>query len=80
MGTPIAIIVGAVLIAVLIAAALLVTNHWQLQVANNTATALRLNRWTGEVEVCALDAKSLRPETGSLAGALGGARLECEHQ
>jgi hypothetical protein len=39
MWTPASIIVGAVLIA----AAMLVVNHWQLQVID-TASALRLNR------------------------------------
>jgi hypothetical protein len=46
MGTPTSIIVGAVVIA----AAMLVVNHWQLQVID-TVTALRLNRWTGDVEI-----------------------------
>ena len=70
MWTPASIIVGAVLIA----AAILVVNHWQLQVID-TASALRLNRWTGDVEICFLDNKSV-PESGSLAGA----KLECRRQ
>jgi hypothetical protein len=74
MGTPISIIVGAVVGAVLIAAAILVVNHWQL--VFDGPTALRLNRWTGDVEVCALDPKSVRPESGSLAGA----KFECRPQ
>jgi hypothetical protein len=69
MWTPISIIVGAVLIA----AAMLIVNHWQLQVID-TASALRLNRWTGDVEIF-LDNKSV-PEGGSLAGA----KLECRPQ
>jgi hypothetical protein len=71
MGTPASIIIGAVLIA----AAMLVVNHWQLQ-AVDTSTALRLNRWTGDVEICFFDNKSVRPESGSLAGA----KLECRPQ
>ena len=70
MGTPASIIIGAVLIA----AAMLVANHWQLQ-AVDASTALRLNRWTGDVEICFLDNKSV-PESGSLAGA----KLECRGQ
>jgi hypothetical protein len=48
-----AIIVGAVLIA----GAILLTNHWQ--VAENPAdpgSVVRLNRWTGAMELCQRDA------------------------
>ena len=46
MGTNIAILVGAVLIATTIA----VTNHWQIAAA--TGDFWKLNRWTGEVSLC----------------------------
>jgi hypothetical protein len=74
MGTPASIIIGAVLIAAAMLVAMLVANHWQLQ-AVDASTALRLNCWTGDVEICFLDNKSV-PESGSLAGA----KLECRPQ
>ncbi len=46
MGTNMAILVGAVLIAATIA----VTNHWQI--AASTGNFWKLNRWTGEVTLC----------------------------
>jgi len=74
MGKPIAIVVGSALIA----AAILITNHWQLQRAANDATgAIRLNRWTGKVEICVIEAKSIHP---SDINSLAGARLACSPQ
>jgi hypothetical protein len=35
----------------LIAAAVLLTNHWQMQVVSGSGL-FRLDRWTGEVTVC----------------------------
>ena len=55
------------MIAAAMLVAMLVANHWQLQ-AVDASTALRLNRWTGDVEICFVDNKSV-PENGSLAGA-----------
>ena len=46
-----AIIVGAVLIA----GAILLANHWQV-VENPDGSVVRLNRWTGTVELCQKDA------------------------
>ncbi len=68
MGRNIAIIVGAALIA----GAILVTNHWTI---NTTASGLtvgaRLNRWTGAIELCDVDVKTL---SGSN---IGGGKLAC---
>jgi hypothetical protein len=52
---PIATIIAGALIGVLIAAAIMLTNHWALVVDPDTSgptTALRLNRWTGTVVIC----------------------------
>lgn len=46
MNTPIAIVAGAAMIA----AAILVTNHWQI--AGGQAQVFRLNLWTGTVTPC----------------------------
>ena len=72
MGQSIATIVGAGLIAL----AIMVTNHWEIIPggANSIAATIRLNRWTGSIDVCALDAKSV---TGSNAS---GIQLTCEVQ
>jgi hypothetical protein len=46
---------GAIILAgALIAATILMTNHWQLTMSYNGTGAgiLRLNRWTGHVEDC----------------------------
>jgi hypothetical protein len=65
-----AIVVGAVLVA----AAIMVTNHWTLQTgAADFTTAVRLNRWTGSIDICFLDPSSIAAGAKSLAGA----RLEC---
>jgi hypothetical protein len=66
MGTPIAIIVGAALIA----AAILVTGHWQIIPPTGdlgAAVVLRLDRWTGTIEICMVDAKTI-PNGPSMAG------------
>lgn len=60
------IIIGAALIA----AAILVTNHWAIVSAPNGLIAARLNRWTGSIEVCAIDPKT----TGA---GLAGAQMAC---
>jgi hypothetical protein len=49
MNQPIAIIIAGALIA----AAIMVTNHWTLYTAGNDFVSfLRLNRWTGSIVVC----------------------------
>jgi hypothetical protein len=63
MGIPIAIVVGTAVIA----AAILVTNHWQVVPTQESLVALRLNRWTGLVEVCMYDLGTQR-DPKSLAG------------
>jgi hypothetical protein len=68
MGRSIAIVVGAGLIA----AAILVTNHWTINTTSDGLTAAaRLNRWTGAIELCAVDVSTL---SGS---DVRGAKLEC---
>jgi hypothetical protein len=69
MGQSFAIVVAGAMIAT----SLLITNHWTLYAgASDFTTAVRLNRWTGAIDICFLN-------TNSLAGAktLEGARLEC---
>jgi hypothetical protein len=70
MGVPISVIIGACLIA----AAILITNHWQIQYSS--AVVARLNRWTGSVELCALDPNSVDKAATSLSGA----RMVCHPQ
>jgi hypothetical protein len=69
MYSPAAIIVGAVLIAGVI----LLTNHYEITpVPDGSKTVTRLNRWTGEIDVCAKDGKTT---SGSSAGG-----VTCEHR
>jgi hypothetical protein len=65
MGQVGGIIIGAALIAL----AIMVTNHWQLlpNGTNGLAATIRLNRWTGAIDVCALNKNS---PTGSNAAGL----------
>jgi len=70
MGVPVSIIIGAILIA----AAILVTNHWQIEYSS--AVVARLNRWTGSIELCALDPRSV----GAGATSLSGAQMKCHPQ
>jgi len=52
MGAPVAIVVGLVLIAT----AILVAGHWQIVNSPvNASVVLRLNRWTGTVELCRIE-------------------------
>jgi hypothetical protein len=71
MGTPAAVVIGAVLIA----AALLLTTHYEVVIpAGGSAPVVRLNRWTGEVDMCAMDAKSANGNSAA------GSQLTCGHQ
>jgi hypothetical protein len=72
MGQIIAIVVGAGLIA----GAILITNHWAIMPggANSIAATVRLNRWTGSIDVCSINAKS---PTGSNPAGL---QLTCDVQ
>jgi hypothetical protein len=72
MGTPLAILIGAILIA----AAIVGTNRWQIaggQMEGRFPTIYRLDRLTGAIQVCFIDADSLRFEKS-----LGGAKFTCE--
>jgi hypothetical protein len=70
MGQSIAIVVGAALVA----GAILVTNHWTINTpSDGVMTAARLNRWTGEIEVCLID-----PQTMAGPNNLRGAKVACK--
>jgi hypothetical protein len=67
MSTPWAIIAGAAMIAIAVA----VTNHWQVIPVPNqgiTPTVIRLNRWTGLIDMCVVDPNTMR-NPNSFAGA-----------
>jgi hypothetical protein len=69
MGQSIAIAAGAVLIA----AAIMVTNHWSINTpSDGVVTAARLNRWTGEIDICLIN-----PRTMPSANNLRGTKVEC---
>jgi hypothetical protein len=69
MKTPIAIAAGAVLIAL----AILITNHWQFAISSSGyGVALRLNRWTGTISICVVDPNSAKDPS------LTGAQLLCD--
>jgi hypothetical protein len=53
---------------VTIAAAILITHHWD--VVNTTTAVLRFNRWTGELQICRIDADYVTAH-------VSGTRLEC---
>jgi len=64
-----AIIAGAILIA----AAILMTNHWHFAISSSGyGVALRLNRWTGTISICVVDAGSAKDQF------LTGAQLACD--
>jgi hypothetical protein len=62
MSQAVAIVFGAGLIAL----AIMVTHHWELIPggANSLSATIRLNRWTGSMDVCALDGKTLSYASG----------------
>jgi hypothetical protein len=69
MATPAAIIVGAMLVAGVI----LLTNHYDVTHARDgSENVIRLNRWTGEIDMCAKDDKAI--SAGTAAG------MNCEHR
>jgi hypothetical protein len=55
----------------LVALAIMLTNHWTISTQNNIVSAARLNRWTGEIELCAVN-----PSTLSGSDIRGG-KVEC---
>jgi hypothetical protein len=72
MGTPVTIILGAILIAVAIAG----TNRWQIVAGPQEGrfrTIFRMDRLTGRVQVCSIDADTLQFERS-----LAGAKFKCE--
>jgi hypothetical protein len=72
MGRNIAIVVAGGLIAL----AIMVTNHWTINTpADGVVAAARLNRWTGAIELCSVDPKSLAG-----ASSLAGGKVECERK
>ena len=71
-GTPLAIIIGATLIA----ASITVTNHWQIisgGYQDISPLVFRLNRWTGGIEVCSPDPYTMRNPNSFI-----GAEFACE--
>lgn len=71
MNTPLAIIVGAVLIA----ASILLANRWAaLSPSAGLGAAIRLDRWTGAMTLCTIDASSLKGTS------VAGLPLECRPQ
>jgi hypothetical protein len=72
LGTPLAIIIGATLIA----ASIMATNHWQIISGGNqdiSPLVFRLNRWTGRIEVCSPDPYTMRNPNSFI-----GAEFACE--
>jgi hypothetical protein len=73
MKTPLAIGAAGALIAI----AILITSHWQLLGRlSNGESVIRLNRWTGTIDICSID-----PKSEAAAGAdKAGARLTCSQE
>ena len=72
MGRPLAIIIGATLIA----AAILATNHWQIVSTSGSAAIVdRLNRWTGSIQICTF--QSPPNPSAKTAGDLLPGQFEC---
>jgi hypothetical protein len=65
--------VGTILGGAMIAAAILVTHHFQISVTEHggVGQALRLNRWTGTMEICVLDPATFNGKD------LQGSELKC---
>jgi hypothetical protein len=78
VGNPITIVAGAALIAL----AILVTNHWQLQSPGSSGgdipAFLRLNRWTGTVDTCLVDPVALHEALSQHP--LRGVQTDCKPQ
>ena len=71
--TSVAIVIGAAMIA----AAILITNHWQVTYLHPEGpisyVVLRLNRWTGVMDICDID-----PHTIQADKPLVGAQFSCK--
>jgi len=71
MGTPVSIVIGAALIA----AAILVVGRWSVFPApSGLAGVVKVDRWTGSMVLCAMDARDLRGPS------VAGMPLECKAQ
>jgi hypothetical protein len=57
--------------ATIIAASIALTNHWQIIPLSNEVMAMRLNKWTGSIQVCMIDRTTIKPNT------LSGAIIKC---
>ena len=69
MGRDISIVVGAVIVAL----AIVLTNHWSINtLSDNFMVVARLNRWTGTIEFCAIDAKTIKGSD------LRSAKVDCD--
>jgi hypothetical protein len=65
MATPLSVIIAGALIAV----AILLTNRWEMApVAQGASVALRLDRWTGSINVCLLSISDAASVSGMVAG------------
>ena len=76
MSTPVAVIVGALMIAL----AILMTNHWEVMprpqaitLRSPPPTVYRLNRWTGFIDMCEVDTSTM-----SNPNSFVGAELTCK--
>jgi hypothetical protein len=59
----------------LIAAAILIANRWEIAISpRGVATVVRLDRWTGRVNICDLDTATIKGST------LSGATLTCSFE
>lgn len=67
--------VAMMLSGVLIAAAIMITNRWQIAPSPlGKTTVVRLDRWTGRVSLCDLDVTTIKGST------LRGAKLDCSFE
>jgi len=62
---------NTIVAAAIIAASILISHHFDI-VAQAGGAAIRLNRWTGAVDVCTLEV------TPSASGDVRGSQLRCE--
>jgi hypothetical protein len=67
-----AVLIGSALIA----ASVVVTNHWEVVAMNGDPVMVgRLNRWTGSLELCVSDLSTVKG-----ANVLRGVRMVCPSQ
>jgi len=54
----------------MIAGAILIAGHWEVvRTSGELQGMVRLNRWTGSLEVCAVDMSTAKPGATTLVGA-----------